>query len=35
MRILMLHNKYQIRGGEDESADLEAALRTNTATRWT
>ncbi|MCS7293784.1 MAG: glycosyltransferase family 4 protein [Chloroflexota bacterium] len=26
MRILMLHNRYQIRGGEDESTDLEVAL---------
>ncbi len=26
MRILMLHNRYQVRGGEDESADFEAAL---------
>jgi len=26
MRILMLHNRYLVRGGEDESADLEAAL---------
>jgi glycosyltransferase involved in cell wall biosynthesis len=26
MRILMLHNQYQVRGGEDESADLEVAL---------
>jgi glycosyltransferase involved in cell wall biosynthesis len=26
MRILMVHNRYQTRGGEDESADLEVAL---------
>jgi len=26
LRILMLHNRYRIRGGEDESTDLEAAL---------
>ena len=26
MRILMLHNRYLVRGGEDESTDLEAAL---------
>ena len=26
MKILMLHNRYLIRGGEDESADIEASL---------
>lgn len=26
MKILMLHNRYQIRGGEDESTDLEISL---------
>jgi len=26
MNILMLHNHYLVRGGEDESTDIEAAL---------